>query len=54
MTFFNPQQNPDSGDTGGLLLDDWTTPDTKKLELLKRVQPNPSSLVLRGDQICVV
>jgi endoglucanase len=34
--------NPNSGDTGGLLDDDWKTPITKKLELLKKVHPNPT------------
>ena len=28
--------NPDSGDTGGVLSDDWTTPDAAKLGLLQR------------------
>lgn len=28
--------NPDSGDTGGVLSDDWTTPDGPKLALLQR------------------
>ena len=28
--------NPDSGDTGGVLTDDWTTPDRAKLALLQR------------------
>lgn len=34
--------NPNSGDTGGLLTDDWTTPETWKLELLHRVTPSPT------------
>lgn len=46
--------NPNSGDTNGLLLDDWTTPDADKLDLLARVQPHPSIVSLQGDQICVV
>jgi endoglucanase len=33
--------NPNSGDTGGILQDDWTTPDDKKLELLRDVLPGP-------------
>jgi len=34
--------NPDSGDTGGLLLDDWVTPVQDKLDLLAKLQPNPT------------
>lgn len=34
--------NPNSDDTKGLLDDDWKTPITKKLELLKKVHPNPT------------
>jgi endoglucanase len=34
--------NPNSGDTGGLLKDDWTTPESAKLALLNRACPNPS------------
>lgn len=34
--------NPDSRDTGGLLASDWTTPNTDKLDLLKRLQPYPT------------
>lgn len=30
--------NPDSGDTGGILHDDWTTVDRAKLELLATYQ----------------
>jgi endoglucanase len=30
--------NPNSGDTGGLLMDDWTTPDTAKLQVLQTYQ----------------
>lgn len=33
--------NPDSGDTGGLLLNDWLTPDTQKLQLLATLVPKP-------------
>eukprot|EP01083_Nonionella_stella_P000418 1201_1 len=36
--------NPDSGDTGGLLGYDWTTPDIPKLNLLQTVQPNPTKI----------
>lgn len=31
--------NPNSQDTGGLLLDDWTTVDQRKLPRLRRIQP---------------
>jgi endoglucanase len=34
--------NPNSGDTGGLLLDDWTTPNTGKLSAMALAQPTPS------------
>ena len=34
--------NSNSGDTGGLLDDDWTTPKYDKLELLDRLQPYPT------------
>ncbi len=34
--------NPNSGDTGGLLEDDWVTPDNGKLTLLDRLSPNPT------------
>lgn len=34
--------NPNSGDTGGLLQDDWKTPITNKLKLLEKVHPNPT------------
>jgi hypothetical protein len=34
--------NPNSGDTGGLLLDDWSTPNTGKLSAMALAQPNPS------------
>ncbi|KAM3570392.1 hypothetical protein VYU27_007532, partial [Nannochloropsis oceanica] len=36
--------NPDSGDTGGLVEDDWTTPVAPKLDLLARVQPSPTQV----------
>jgi endoglucanase len=45
--------NPNSGDTGGLLNDDWDTLVYEKLEVLKRVQPKPTKFnfenkLLRG------
>lgn len=33
--------NPNSGDTGGILLDDWRTLNTQKLVYTKRVVPSP-------------
>jgi endoglucanase len=37
-SFFYWSLNPNSGDTGGLLLDDWRTVNMNKLDLLKRLQ----------------
>ena len=34
--------NPNSGDTGGLLLDDWKTPNQPKLDMLKPILGNTS------------
>ena len=34
--------NPNSGDSGGLLKDDWTTPEYDKLKLLDKLQPYPT------------
>lgn len=34
--------NPNSGDTGGLLDNDWTTPKYDKLALLSKLQPTPT------------
>lgn len=34
--------NPNGGDSGGLLEDDWKTPVQRKLDLLARVHPNPA------------
>jgi endoglucanase len=45
--------NPDSGDTGGLLKDDWKTPDTAKLDLLKRLVPSPTIITQENYQICL-
>ena len=48
--FSSCSQNPNSKDAGGLLLDDWTTPDAGKLQLLSGV-PSTSlaSVVEEGD-----
>ena len=46
--------NPDSGDTGGLLEYDWETPVTPKLDLLQKLQPNPTKITPQLDgSICV-
>lgn len=47
--------NPTSSDTGGLLKDDWLTPETEKLEIVARVQPHPSFLSKDAGtgQICL-
>lgn len=33
---------PNSGDVHGLLLDDWTSPDSFKLSITSKIQPNPT------------
>jgi endoglucanase len=45
--------NPDSGDTGGLLADDWTTPVTDKLALLARLQPSPTKFKFANNKYCI-
>eukprot|EP00026_Physarum_polycephalum_P010483 Phypoly_transcript_10647.p1 GENE.Phypoly_transcript_10647~~Phypoly_transcript_10647.p1 ORF type:complete len:339 (+),score=28.35 Phypoly_transcript_10647:226-1242(+) len=45
--------NPDSGDTGGLLADDWKTPVTGKLTLLQQLDPNPAVFSYKNGQYCV-
>ena len=47
--------NPNSGDTGGLLEDDWTTSVQPKLALLARIQPQPSLLYWTppGNAVCL-
>lgn len=42
IDFFYWCLNPDSGDTGGLLQDDWVTPVQPKLDLLAKAAPNPT------------
>jgi hypothetical protein len=34
--------NPNSGDTGGVLGDDWVTPNDKKLSIIAAAHPNPT------------
>ena len=46
--------NPNSADTGGLLHDDWTTPVNAKLQLLERINPDPSLWIKELGQICLV
>jgi len=45
--------NPDSGDTGGLLLDDWKTPVTAKLALLQKLDPSPANFSVSAGKYCV-
>jgi hypothetical protein len=46
--------NPNSGDTGGLVLDDWKTPNTVKLALIAKLQSNPSVFTaLSAGNVCV-
>jgi endoglucanase len=45
--------NPDSGDTGGLLMDDWKTPVTGKLTLLQQLDPKPAQFSYANGQYCV-
>lgn len=45
--------NPDSGDTGGLLDNDWITPIQPKLDLLQTLAPNPASFSVTGAKYCV-
>lgn len=45
--------NPDSADTGGLLEADWTTPVVPKLQLLKKLVPNPTKISGTNGKICV-
>jgi len=45
--------NPDSGDTGGLLDNDWITPIQPKLDLLTRLIPQPSKITSSNGQVCI-
>lgn len=45
--------NPNSGDTGGLLKDDWRTIDDRKARLLARAVPNPTKFQAKNGKICV-
>uniref|UniRef100_A0A914VV90 Endoglucanase n=1 Tax=Plectus sambesii TaxID=2011161 RepID=A0A914VV90_9BILA len=45
--------NPNSGDTGGILNNDWTTVNTRKLSLLANVVPYPTNFTYANSQICV-
>lgn len=44
IDFFYWCLNPNSGDTGGILDNDWVTPITPKLNLLQQACPNPTTL----------
>jgi endoglucanase len=48
IDFFYWCLNPNSGDTGGLLDDDWVTPVQAKLDMLADVCPNPSKFAFNG------
>jgi endoglucanase len=48
IDFFYWSVNPNSGDTGGLLGDDWKTPVAKKIALLARARPNPTVFNFSG------
>jgi hypothetical protein len=41
--------NPNSGDTGGILADDWKSLQIEKLQILHELQPAPSRLELAAD-----
>jgi len=45
--------NPNSGDTGGLLQADWTTPETAKLNLLNRLVPSATKFSTSNSQYCI-
>jgi len=46
--------NPNSGDTGGLLKDDWTTDETWKLNALAKLQPSPSKITWQSSsKVCI-
>mmetsp|Transcript_42225 Transcript_42225/g.106503 ORF Transcript_42225/g.106503 Transcript_42225/m.106503 type:complete len:1277 (-) Transcript_42225:108-3938(-) len=45
--------NPDSFDTGGLLKEDYATPETAKIRVLQNVVPNPTKVSLENGQVCV-
>jgi len=45
--------NPTSWNTGGILLSDWKTPDSRKLTLLASVQPTPTVFTKSGQNICI-
>ncbi|KAG5181695.1 glycoside hydrolase superfamily [Tribonema minus] len=47
--------NPNSGSNGGLLEADWSTPVVTKLQLLAKIQPNPSvfTSAISSSVVCV-
>eukprot|EP00727_Mastigamoeba_balamuthi_P014627 m51a1_g9790 putative cellulase (472) ;mRNA; r:1749423-1751101 len=44
--------NPNSGDTGGVMSNDWKSVDSGRLDLLKRLQPAPTKITLEGGKVC--
>ena len=44
---------PNAGDTGGLLKDDWITPDYEKLDLLDKLQPDPTKFTKNDALMCI-
>lgn len=48
MDSFYWSLNSNSMDTGGLLKDDWKTPEQRKLDLLARVHPNPAKFAFKS------
>jgi aryl-phospho-beta-D-glucosidase BglC (GH1 family) len=50
MSFAYWSLNPNSGDTGGLLRDDWVTKQTEKLDIIKPLVPL-TPMYTRGNQI---
>lgn len=45
--------NPDSGDTGGIMDNSWTTADPQRLAILATLQPNPTKFTVSGGKVCV-
>lgn len=48
LSLFRFPHSTQSGDTGGVLEDNWVTPVRPKLNLLARLQPQPSLLYTNG------
>lgn len=41
--------NPNSGDTGGILKDDWVSVEAEKLAILHYLQPTPSRITRAAE-----